>query len=123
MHAVARDFASTDWRGIARLYDRLDALAPSPVVALNRAVAVAMNAGFEAGLAEIDRIADDGVLSEYPALHGARADLLRRLGRLDEAATAYRRGLALAGSGSERRFFEKRYDELRAMQPALERKL
>jgi len=115
-HALARDFESTDWRNIARLYDRLDALAPSPVVALNRAVAIAMNQGAQIGLEEIDRIAREGELAEYPALHGARADLLGRLGRFDEAAAAYASALSYAGSGSERRFFEKRSRELRATQ-------
>jgi RNA polymerase sigma-70 factor (ECF subfamily) len=114
MHAVARDFESTDWRAIARLYDRLNALAPSPIVSLNRAVAIAMNQGPSFGLAEIDRIVDEGSLAEYPALHGARADLLRRLGRLDEAVNCYERALSLAGSASERRFFEKRRSELRS---------
>ncbi len=121
LHASAPDFASTDWRSIARLYDRLVNLAPSPVVSLNRAVAIAMNRGAEAGLAEIDRVAEEGTLAEYPALHGARADLLRRVGRLDEAAAAYEAALEFAGSGSERRFFERRYRELRAIQPSLER--
>ena len=93
LHASAPDFASTDWRSIARLYDRLEILAPSPVVALNRAVAIAMNRGAEAGLAEIDRVAEEGTLAEYPPLHGARADLLRRVGRLDEAAAAYETAL------------------------------
>ena len=120
LHASAPDFASTDWRSIARLYDRLEILAPSPVVALNRAVAIAMNRGAEAGLAEIDRVAEEGTLAEYPPLHGARADLLRRVGRLDEAAAAYETALEFAGSGSERRFFERRYQELRAIQPSPE---
>jgi RNA polymerase sigma-70 factor, ECF subfamily len=112
MHAVAPDFESTNWHRIAALYGRLDTLAPSPVVALNRAAAVAMSLGPIAGLAEMDRIVAEGSLAEYPALHGARADLLRRLGRLDEAAACYARALEFAGSASERRFFEKRRGEL-----------
>jgi len=121
MHALARDFSSTDWRAIARLYGRLEQLAPSPVVALNRAVAVAMDEGATAGLAHVDRLVAEGALDGYAPLHAARADLLRRTGRLDEAAAAYERALALAGSGSERRFFERRYRELRAPQRAAER--
>jgi RNA polymerase sigma-70 factor (ECF subfamily) len=121
VHASAPNFESTDWRSIAQLYDRLEALAPSPVIALNRAVAIAMIHGPEAGLVEIDRVAGDGSLAEYPALHGARADLLRRVGRFDEAAAAYETALSFAGSGSERRFFERRYQELLATRPSLER--
>jgi RNA polymerase sigma-70 factor (ECF subfamily) len=117
-HAVAPDFASTDWSRIAGLYDRLAAISPSPVVSLNRAVAIAMNQGAAAGLAEIDRIVEEGSLVDYPSLYGARADLLRRLGRFDEAFAAYDRALSRAGSGSERRFFEKRQRELRAAQPS-----
>ena len=68
-------------------------------------------------------MAEEGSLAEYPALHGARGDLLRRVGRLDEALAAYEAALGFAGSGSERRFFERRYQELRAMQPSPERTL
>ncbi|HTA39669.1 MAG TPA: RNA polymerase sigma factor [Candidatus Acidoferrales bacterium] len=121
IHASASDFASTDWSSIARLYHRLATIAPSPVIALNRAVAIAMVRGAEAGLVEIDCIVEEGLLDEYPPLHGARADLLRRVGRLDEAAAAYESALEYAGSGSERRFFERRYQELRAMHPSPER--
>ncbi|HEV8250798.1 MAG TPA: sigma-70 family RNA polymerase sigma factor [Gaiellaceae bacterium] len=99
----------TDWPQIAALYCRLAELEPSPVVELNRAVAVAMDEGPEAGLALIDRV---NGLDSYHLLHAARADLLRRLDRLDEAAAAYRRALALAGSPAERSFLERRLAEV-----------
>ena len=101
----------TDWPQIAALYDRLGQLAPSPVVELNRAVAVAMADGPEAGLVLIDRI--DG-LDEYRHLHSARADLLRRLEREDEAAEAYTRALELASRPAERAFLERRLAEVRS---------
>jgi RNA polymerase sigma-70 factor, ECF subfamily len=116
IHAVSANFESTNWQGIVQLYDRLVELAPSPIVSLNRAVAVAMVRGPAEGLSEIDRIAAEGSLDEYPSLYGARAELLRRLGRHDEAGEAYESALSCAGSGSERRFFERRNRELRATQ-------
>ena len=94
----------TDWPQIAVLYEELLRLQASPVVALNRAVAVAMTAGPEAGLALIDRID----LPEYHLLHAARADLLRRLSRPDEAAEAYRAALALPMNDGERSFLQAR---------------
>jgi predicted RNA polymerase sigma factor len=100
---------STDWREIAALYARLAELTPSPVVDLNRAVAVAMAEGPEAGLALIDQV--EG-LDAYHLLHAARADLLRRLDRLDEAADAYRQALELAESPAERSFLERRLAEV-----------
>jgi RNA polymerase sigma-70 factor (ECF subfamily) len=100
----------TDWRQIALLYRRLDELAPSPVVRLNGAVAAAMAEGPQRGLDLMDAI--DG-LNDYHLLHAARADLLRRLGRLDEAAEAYERALALAPEPVERRFLEQRLAEAR----------
>jgi RNA polymerase sigma-70 factor, ECF subfamily len=100
-----------DWRQIAALYKRLSELAPSPVVALNRAVAVAMADGPERGLALIDGI---GGLEEYRHLHSARADLLRRLGRAREAAEAYARALELAAQPAERAFLERRLAEVRS---------
>jgi RNA polymerase sigma-70 factor, ECF subfamily len=109
VHADARTPAETDWRQIALLYAELGRVQPSPVVELNRAVAVAMSAGPEHGLALIDRI--DG-LETYHLLHSARADLLRRLERLDEAAEAYRRALELATNGAERSFLERRLAKL-----------
>jgi RNA polymerase sigma-70 factor (ECF subfamily) len=100
----------TDWPQIAALYCRLAVLAPSPVVELNRAVAVAMAEGPEHGLRLIDRI--EG-LDGYRHLHSARADLLRRLGRSDEAAEAYRRALEFAAQPAERAFLERRLAEVR----------
>jgi RNA polymerase sigma-70 factor (ECF subfamily) len=100
-----------DWPQIAALYGRLAGLAPSPVVELNRAVAVAMAQGPEQGLALIDGI--DG-LDGYRHLHSARADLLRRLGRGREAAEAYDRALALASQPAERAFLERRLAEVRS---------
>jgi RNA polymerase sigma-70 factor (ECF subfamily) len=101
----------TDWPQVAALYGRLAGLAPSPVVELNRAVAVAMAEGPEAGLVLIDRI--DG-LDEYRHLHSARADLLRRLERGDEAAEAYARALELASQPAERAFLERRLSEVQS---------
>lgn len=109
VHARAATVADTDWARIAALYDELLALAPSPIVACNRAVAVAMRDGPAAGLVALDRI--DG-LAGYQPYHAARADLLRRCGRDDEAADAYRRALALTGNPVERRFLESRLAEL-----------
>ena len=93
-------------------YDRLLRVAPSPVVELNRAVAVAMRDGPEKGLELIDRILARGELAEYLFAHSARADLCRRLGRVEEARRSYERALALAGQGPERRFLERRLREL-----------
>ncbi len=112
-HDVARDFASTNWRGIAALYGRLSELNPSPVVELNRAVAVAMSDGVAAGLAIVDGLAGDGQLGDYYPLHATRADLLRRLGREEEAIAAYERAIALLRNAPERRFLERRLAALR----------
>ena len=103
--AACHTGGASDWPQIVLLYDQLLRLQPSPVVELNRAVAVAMDRGPEAGLAEIERI--EG-LDGYVHYHTARADLLRRLGRDDETRTAYRRALALGPSDVERRFIENR---------------
>jgi RNA polymerase sigma-70 factor (ECF subfamily) len=105
LHAQASSVEQTDWQSISALYARLLAIAPSPVVALNHAVAVAQATTPDAGLALIDRI--DG-LDRYHLLHAARADLLRRLGRTDEAATAYRRAHELATNPADRRFLASR---------------
>jgi RNA polymerase sigma-70 factor (ECF subfamily) len=110
VHAGAARADDTDWREIARLYALLTALAPSPVVELNRAVAVAMAAGPEAGLGLVEGI--DG-LEGYHLLHATRADLLRRLGRRDDAHASYRRALELATNPAERRFLERRVAETR----------
>jgi RNA polymerase sigma-70 factor (ECF subfamily) len=106
LHCQAATAEETDWRQIVRLYDVLQRLDPSPVVSLNRAVAVAMVEGPGSGLALIDRLAAD--LDSYHLLHAARADLLRRLGATTEAAKSYTRALALVTNDSERRFLERR---------------
>jgi RNA polymerase sigma-70 factor (ECF subfamily) len=112
VHASAADPAATDWARIVGLYDVLARLEPSPVVELNRAVAVAMRDGPAAGLALIDAILQSGDLADYHLAHAARADLLRRLNRRDEARAAYERALVLTLQEPERRFFAKRLREL-----------
>ncbi|MFG3389042.1 RNA polymerase sigma factor [Streptomyces rochei] len=102
LHDEAPDLETTDWPQIVALYDVLSALAPSPVVALNRAVAVAMRDGAEAGLALLDGLAGEERLRGHHPYHAARGDLLRRLGRGPEAAAAYRRALDMAGTEPER---------------------
>jgi RNA polymerase sigma-70 factor, ECF subfamily len=111
-HADAADVAATDWAQVASLYELLAEVVPSPVVALNRAVAIAMARGLDAGLAIIDELEASGELAGYHLLYATRADLLRRLGRLGEAAGAYRQALELAGSDAERRFLSKRLTEV-----------
>jgi RNA polymerase sigma-70 factor (ECF subfamily) len=113
VHAEASAAAATDWAQIVGLYDVLARVEPSPVVELNRAVAVAMRDGPEAGLALIDAILARGDLSDYRLAHAARADLCRRLGRRAEARAAYERALALTRQEPERRFLERRLVELR----------
>ncbi len=112
VHADAASTAETDWAQIVALYDVLQRSAPSPVVELNRAVAIAMRDGPAAGLALIDGILNSGELSDYHLAHAARADLCRRLGRTDEAKIAYERALKLAQQEPERRFLQKRLEEL-----------
>jgi RNA polymerase sigma-70 factor, ECF subfamily len=112
VHAEARDVASTDWAEIAGLYDVLLRAAPSPVVELNRAAAIAMRDGPAAGLALIDAILARGDLRDYRFAHAARADLCRRLGRAAEARAAYERALSLTKLDPERRFLERRLAEL-----------
>ncbi|MGW5453920.1 RNA polymerase sigma factor [Nocardia sp. NPDC003979] len=107
-HATAPDAASTDWPQIAALYRELAQLAPSPVVDLNRAVAVAMAEGIPAGLALVDEIAESGRLDGYYLLHATRGDLLRRDGRFTEAAAAYEAALELAPTDAERRYLAER---------------
>jgi RNA polymerase sigma-70 factor (ECF subfamily) len=111
-HATAGQARDTDWGAIARLYARLGRMTPSPVVELNRAVAVGLADGPEAGLALVDALAATGALAGYHLLPATRADLLRRLGRNAEAAQAYREALALAGTGAERRFLTRRLSEV-----------
>jgi RNA polymerase sigma-70 factor (ECF subfamily) len=112
VHADATTAGDTDWAQIVALYDVLVRAAPSPVVALNRAVAVAMRDGPEAGLALIDAILAEGALADYHLAHAARADMCRRLGRTDDARSAYQQALNLARQEPERRFLEGRIKNL-----------
>lgn len=114
LHAAAPNAAETDWRQIAALYALLLSRAPTPVIELNHAVAVAMVDGAQAGLLLMDAIAARGELREYHLLHSARADLLRRLGRFDAARAAYQTALGLAAVEPERRFLERRLSEIRS---------
>ena len=111
LHVEAADVATTDWPQVVALYDVLAQVAPSPLVALNRAVAVAMRDGPEAGLALMDQLAADPRLRGYYLLPAARADLLRRLGRRAEAAAAYRAALELVGNEPERAYLRRRLNE------------
>jgi RNA polymerase sigma-70 factor, ECF subfamily len=111
VHDEAANVATTDWPQIVALYDVLRSVAPSPLVELNRAVAVAMVDGPAAGLALLDALAADRRLAGYHLLPAARGDLLRRLGRTAEAADAYRQALDLAGNGPERTFLQRRLRE------------
>ena len=112
VHAEAPEAAATDWAQIVALYDVLERVEPSPIVELNRAVAVAMRDGPDAGLALVDSILARGVLSDYRLVHAARADLCRRLGKKAEARASYERALALTRQEPERRFLERRLAEL-----------
>ena len=113
-HCQAARAEDTDWPQIVRLYDLLERLQPSPVVSLNRAVAVAMAEGPHPALAIIDALAAAGDLDNYHLLHATRADLLRRVGSPKEAADSYARALALAVNDSERRFLERRLREVQS---------
>jgi len=115
LHCEAAKAEDTDWPQIVRLYDVLERLQPSPIVSLNRAVAVAMVEGPLPALALIDRLAATGELHSYHLLHAARADLLRRIGSSAEAAASYERALALVNNESERRFLERRVREMQAI--------
>jgi RNA polymerase sigma-70 factor, ECF subfamily len=112
VHAEAPDAEATDWAQIVGLYDALLRADPSPVVELNRAVALAMRDGPAAGLAQVDAILGRGELADYHLAHSARADLCRRLGDRSEARKSYRKALELARQASERRFLERRLAEL-----------
>ena len=113
LHAQAKAPEETDWNQIAALYAVLARTTPSPVVALNHAVAVAMSRGFETGLEHIEQIAAPGDLDSYYLYHAARADLLRRLRRNEEALAAYERALSLSANAVERRYLRRRMEELR----------
>ncbi len=108
VHAEAESVARTDWRQIVALYDQLLRIQPSPVVELNRAVAIAMRDGPEAGLAQIDAVLEHGELADYYLAHSARADMYRRLGRTAEARASYEKALALTQQEPERQFLQER---------------
>ena len=111
-HAVAPTFAATDWARVVHLYDLLLAVEPSPVVELNRAAALAFAEGPAAALGIVERLAGAARLRSYPYVHAVRADLLRRLGRGDEASAAYRAALDLTANGAERDFLQRRISDL-----------
>ncbi len=113
-HVTARRAVDTDWSGIVALYDELYLSLPTPVVALNRAIAVAMAEGPDVGLALVDGLADSGALDGYPMLAATRADLLRRAGRRDEAAAEYHAAAAQARTDDERRYLQRRELEVRS---------
>ena len=111
-HCQAERAEDTDWQQIGHLYELLEQVQPSPIVSLNRAVAVAMVDGPQAGLALIDQVDATGKLDNYHLLHAARADLLRRAGAFADAAQSYARALTLVSNESERRFLERRLREV-----------
>ena len=111
-HCRAAQAEATNWRQIIRLYDSLEQLQPSPVVSLNRAVAIAMVNGPQPALELIEELGEGGNLENYHLLHAVRADLLRRLGSFKEAEKSYKRALALVSNDSERRFLERRLNEV-----------
>jgi RNA polymerase sigma-70 factor (ECF subfamily) len=123
LHCEAARAEDTDWRQILRLYDVLERLQPSPIVSLNRAVAVAIVEGPRPALTLIDELAANGDLDSYHLLHATRADLLRRLNMSAEAAIGYRRALTLATNESERRFLERRLREMQALESGTEPRL
>jgi RNA polymerase sigma-70 factor (ECF subfamily) len=113
VHAEAESVALTDWRQIVALYGRLLRIQPSPVVELNRAVAIAMRDGPEAGLTHIDAVLEHGELANYYLAHSARADMYRRLGRTSEARASYEKALALTQQEPERQFLQERIRQLK----------
>jgi RNA polymerase sigma-70 factor (ECF subfamily) len=113
VHAEAESVAATDWKQIVVLYDRLLRIHPSPVVQLNRAVAIAMRDGPEAGLTQIDAVLEHGELGNYYLAHSARADMYRRLGRTAEARSSYEKALALTQQEPERQFLQERIRQLK----------
>lgn len=112
VHAEAPSASATDWREVVGLYDVLLSVDPSPIVALNRAAAVAMRDGAHAGLVIVDELLDSGELNGYQFAHSARAELCRRLGRYHDARVSYERALALTEQVPERRFLQQRLSEL-----------
>ena len=113
-HCRAASTADTDWAQIVKLYDQLERLQPSPIVTLNRAVAVAMAEGPRPALAIMDELAASSDLDNYHLMHAARADFLRRMGSQEEAANSYRQALKLVKNDSERRFLERRLAEVQS---------
>jgi RNA polymerase sigma-70 factor (ECF subfamily) len=113
VHAEAASAAATDWRQIVALYDHLVRIQPWPVVRLNRAVAIAMRDGPEAGLMQIDAVMEHGELANYYLAHSARAEMYRRLGRTAEARSAYEKALALTQQAPERHFLQERIRQLK----------
>ncbi len=113
VHAEAESVAVTDWGQIVALYDQLVRIQPSPVVQLNRAVAIAMRDGPEAGLTEIEAVLEQGELANYYLAHSARADMYRRLGRTAEARSSYEKALALTQQEPERQFLQERIRQLK----------
>jgi predicted RNA polymerase sigma factor len=111
-HAVAASVAETDWDRIVLLYEALGQVAPSPIVELNRAVAVAMASGPAAGLGLVDALADGGALAGSQLLPSVRAELLVRLGRVDDARTEYAAAIALTGNATERALLERKLVDL-----------
>jgi len=114
VHAEAKTAGETDWRQIAGLYGELARMSPTPIVALNHAVAVALSEGLETGLRLIDQLGSTGELDSYHLYHAARADILRRLGRSEDSAQAYRQALSLTANAVERRYLKRRLAELEA---------
>jgi len=113
VHAEAESAAMTDWRQIVALYNQLVRIQPSPIVELNRAVAIAMRDGPEVGLAHVDAVLAHGELANYYLAHAARADMCRRLGRTAEARASYEKALALTQQGPERQFLQERMQQLK----------
>jgi RNA polymerase sigma-70 factor (ECF subfamily) len=113
VHAEAESTAATDWPQIVALYNQLARIQPSPVVHLNRAVAIAMRDGPEAGLTQVDAVLGDGELANYYLAHSARADMCRRLGKTAEARSSYEKALALTQQGPERQFLQERIRQLK----------
>jgi RNA polymerase sigma-70 factor (ECF subfamily) len=113
LHAEAPSSAATDWSEIVALYDLLLRIDPSPVVELNRAVAIAMRDGPAAGLSEIEGLLAKGELDNYPLAHSAKAELCRRAGQMDEAKASFEKALALTSQEQQRRFLRRRLAEIK----------